>query len=568
MNKNISKLIGFLLIVAIVLSFFIEYVSNTKNEIANSGYSQIEAITFLENEEIFDSGFINTSNHKKTSLITWLNYLLFKLFNFDKIFVVYTFKFLELLSIVLSSIYLFKALNIKNYVIASITFTTISIATNFFDPNWASYGAIFNGEWYTFPDSLLLVSLGLIIKKKYELNLICLLIVILIHPSKGFAFALVFIPIYLIALNKSYVSLNRVAGFSIFNIFIFWMWSQFFYPETNLFMSNQSWLKIMSLQNYHFVNDLINLNFVIKEILPIIFFAFLISNIFVKKNIQFIGYIFFVVSLLGIFFDYSEYSFLIKLALHRNSVNIVQIFFISIIYYIFKNKKKSTVPVALFTIVILNQLNYVGIYESYYLISMSLILDKVYFLKKERLTKNLSIFRENNLLIILSSVLLVVNISNNIEGKTLSEIINPEKSSYLILQEWAKENTPEGTVFHPDPNIDYAWRDFSERSSFGTPREFVTSWIYTEDLEIFNESVERLSIYDDKSNELILSLEIEEYGEYFSKRYYENEDMSIFLKLSKLWNVEYFIWDKMYNIPEILTIVFETDEHFVLKIKE
>ena len=136
------------------------------------------------------------------------------------------------------------------------------------------------------------------------------------------------------------------------------------------------------------------------------------------------------------------------------------------------------------------------------------------------------------------------------------------------MQEWAKENTPEGTVFHPDPNINYAWRDFSERSSFGTPREFVTSWIYTEDLEIFNESVERLSIYDDKSNELILSLEIEEYGEYFSKRYYENEDMSIFLKLSKLWNVEYFIWDKMYNIPEILTIVFETDEHFVLKIKE
>mgnify|MGYP005739601855 FL=1 len=96
MNKNISKLIGFLLIVAIVLSFFIEYVSNTKNEIANSGYSQIEAITFLENEEIFDSGFISPSNHKKTSLITWLNYLLFKLFNFDKIFVVYTFKFLEL----------------------------------------------------------------------------------------------------------------------------------------------------------------------------------------------------------------------------------------------------------------------------------------------------------------------------------------------------------------------------------------------------------------------------------------------------------------------------------------
>ena len=139
---------------------------------------------------------------------------------------------------------------------------------------------------------------------------------------------------------------------------------------------------------------------------------------------------------------------------------------------------------------------------------------------------------------------------------------------FQSFKEWAKENTPEGTVFHPDPNINYAWRDFSERPSFGTPREFVTSWIYTQDLGIFNESIERLSIYDDKANELIFSLEIEEYGEYFSKRYYENEDVSIFLKLSKLWNVEYFIWDKMYNTPEILTIVFETDEHFILKIKE
>ena len=274
MNKNITKFTGFLLILIIVLSFFIEHISNSKNEIALYGYSQIEAITSIENENIYDAGFMSPSNHKKTSLITWLNYLLFKLFNFDKIFVVYIFKFLELLSIALSSMYLFKALNIKNYVISSIAFTVISIATNLFDPNWASYGAIFNGEWYTIPDSLLLVSLGLIIKKSTELNLICLLFITLIHPAKGFAFALVFIPIYFIEVSKSYISLKRVVIISFINIFIFWGWSEFFYPKTDTFMSAKSWLKIMSLQNYHFVNDLLNLNFVVREVLPIYFFHF------------------------------------------------------------------------------------------------------------------------------------------------------------------------------------------------------------------------------------------------------------------------------------------------------
>lgn len=568
MNKNTKKLIELFLVLIVVFSFFIEHISNTKNEIALSGYSQIEAITFIENENIYDAGFINTSHHKKTSLITWLNYFLFKLFNFDKISVIYVFKFLELLSIVLSSMYLFKALNIKNYVISSITFTVISIATNLFDPNWASYGAIFNGEWYTIPDSLLLVSLGLIIKKKYELNLVCLILIILIHPAKGFAFVLVFIPIYLIGVFKSYISLKRVAIISTINIFIFWGWSELFYPKTNTFMSDQKWFKIISLQNYHIVNDLFNLNFVLKEVLPILFFALFISNTFAKKNIQFIGYYFFVVSLLGVLIDYSDLVFFVNLALHRNSVNVIHIFFISLIYYIFKNINKSIIPIAFFTIIILGQLNYLGVYESFYLICMFLVIDKVYLMNKSRSFKSSNIFKENNLLIILSLVLLVTNISNIMKDKSLADFINPEKSSYLILQEWAKENTPEGTVFHPDPNINYAWRDFSERPSFGTPREFVTSWNYTRDQELFNESLARLSVYDNNANELIYSLEIKEFGKHFSNKYYQNKDNSIFLDLSNIWNVEYFIWDKRYEIPEVLKVVFETNEHFILEMKE
>ena len=91
--------------------------------------------------------------------------------------------------------------------------------------------------------------------------------------------------------------------------------------------------------------------------------------------------------------------------------------------------------------------------------------------------------------------------------------------------------------------------------------------IYTQDLDVFSESLNRLSVYDIKANELIYSLEIAEYGDYFSKKYYQNKDKSIFQKLSDKWDVEYFIWDKKYDVPEVLKVVFETNEHFILEIK-
>jgi len=43
----------------------------------------------------------------------------------------------------------------------------------------------------------------------------------------------------------------------------------------------------------------------------------------------------------------------------------------------------------------------------------------------------------------------------------------------LAAQQWARENTPPGSLFMIDPGLGYMWRDKSHRPSFGTPREWL-----------------------------------------------------------------------------------------------
>ena len=58
--------------------------------------------------------------------------------------------------------------------------------------------------------------------------------------------------------------------------------------------------------------------------------------------------------------------------------------------------------------------------------------------------------------------------------------------AYYEAQLWARESTEKDALFMVDPCQNYGWRDFSERSSIGTPREwFMTGWIYVSDLRAF-----------------------------------------------------------------------------------
>ncbi len=86
----------------------------------------------------------------------------------------------------------------------------------------------------------------------------------------------------------------------------------------------------------------------------------------------------------------------------------------------------------------------------------------------------------------------VTNRMYSIEG-----LSTPRKLAYVSLgndyykaQLWAKKNTANNSLFMVSPCINYGWRDFSVRSSVGTPREWLmVGWIYSKNINSFKSGI-------------------------------------------------------------------------------
>jgi len=69
-------------------------------------------------------------------------------------------------------------------------------------------------------------------------------------------------------------------------------------------------------------------------------------------------------------------------------------------------------------------------------------------------------------------------------------------ADYKDVQLWARENTAVDSLFVPDPSIIYGWRDYSLRSSFGNPREWMfVGWNYKSDPQVYKEGLKRLAVF-------------------------------------------------------------------------
>ena len=75
--------------------------------------------------------------------------------------------------------------------------------------------------------------------------------------------------------------------------------------------------------------------------------------------------------------------------------------------------------------------------------------------------------------------------------------LREQAESTLEVQEWARDQTQPGSLFMLDPTISYAWRQYSQRPSFGTLREWLYSgWAYNTDPEIMVEGIRRAGLLD------------------------------------------------------------------------
>jgi len=166
----------------------------------------------------------------------------------------------------------------------------------------------------------------------------------------------------------------------------------------------------------------------------------------------------------------------------------------------------------------------------------------------------------------LTTFLIFINIYGyKLSSEKFENIFSQRTNGYYEAQIWAKYNTPVSSIFFPDPKFSYAWRDFSNRNSFGTPREFVTSWTYTQNQDLFYDSTKRLGIFVDDPINTMLTWDKAGYINHVAKIYYTS-DLSLYKKLTEEWKVDYFLWSKEFNLPTFFTIVHETDSHYILKL--
>ena len=162
------------------------------------------------------------------------------------------------------------------------------------------------------------------------------------------------------------------------------------------------------------------------------------------------------------------------------------------------------------------------------------------------------------------SILTFVNIANiSISSQSFNYLFSQKTNGYYQAQIWSKNNTNKDAIFFPDPTISYAWRDFSERNSFGTPREYVTTWVYSQKNDVFQDAVNRLSIFVDNPIDTMLSLDKSEFINHISKIYYSSE-IDLYNELVTEWEVSYFLWNKNYALPDFFEVIFETETHFIL----
>lgn len=153
--------------------------------------------------------------------------------------------------------------------------------------------------------------------------------------------------------------------------------------------------------------------------------------------------------------------------------------------------------------------------------------------------------------------------------------------AYKEAQLWARDNTNPTSLFVVDPCIVYGWRDFSHRSSFGSPQEWLkTGWLYNGDPVAFEVGLERAFLYVRNQDDPMYKALNE--GKKVNPRKLCKHTQSIFYahdarflkNLNSSHDVEYAVFDKSqlkkYIQSEELKfpIVFSNSHFLILDIKE
>jgi hypothetical protein len=148
--------------------------------------------------------------------------------------------------------------------------------------------------------------------------------------------------------------------------------------------------------------------------------------------------------------------------------------------------------------------------------------------------------------------------------------------AFLDVQLWAERNTSTDALFLPDPSHGYGWRDFSQRSSFGSLREWgYTGSLYRPSSTAYLEGKKRMKEFgidiDMISYEDIRKVKSGIYGQILGKKirgaFYGMKPRD-FSRLSRKYGIDYLVMNKKYHKKKYrnLKIAYENKHYIVYRL--
>ncbi len=478
--------------------------------------------------------------------------------------------------------------------------------------------------------------LAAVLEEKYWIALLCLVAAVYCHLTIGL-FAFLFIIPHIVSNLKKITMKQYVAFISSFAILLLpYIYQLSKHNVTGVGFPTELYIKILQIFSFHHfpvVMDCFTTR-AAKEFLPILFLLILFFYILTLKDslskkdtIILKGTIFslFLTAFYVLFSEVWQIPLIIKLQFHRISYYIsffaslylvkylieeayndfiglvatsviIVLLFLSIpgmpfiliwLYMLFRSKGrillKAMVSLAFFIVLFYYHKSYgvpfanFGFGQKYivnnYLVILFIIASTtVILLKKFSVT-----YATLSLMLI---TLLMVGIIEFKRESTWTARHLHEGTDYVNVQVWARNNTPSTSLFMVDPSWGYGWRDFSQRSKFGS----IGEWLYTpvsqgQDLRLFEKGVERAKDFGIDFNAIdrqdIYDHSIVHYGDVLLKttrtKFYSMPGKDMFNLCSK-YSIDYIVMRKKFvsnqelkSLQDFFSVVYENPHFIVFK---
>jgi hypothetical protein len=176
-------------------------------------------------------------------------------------------------------------------------------------------------------------------------------------------------------------------------------------------------------------------------------------------------------------------------------------------------------------------------------------------------------------IVLATATVLVLRMAHTL-GHLPTEALRKDAYALLDAELWARDNTPPGTLFMPDPGMQDAWRGKSYRPSFGIAREWLFySTLYNSNSATLEEGLARYRALGleapppyifDKSERRMLPL-FNRMTQSAQQRYYAM-DKRDYARFAKTYNIGYFVLQRKNLVKSVpLDIAFENSHYLIAR---